>query len=101
MLKNQKRKSLRKLKQKKRNEKMEKIEPKKKIKDFGENLIKQAEKGENPNMTVPIRALSNVFYDTKSKMLKMGDKASKRFFFNVAHVRKFVQTLEVASAARE
>jgi len=80
---------------------MEKIEPKKKIKDFGESLIKQAEKGENPNMTVPIRALSNVFYDAKSKMLKMGDKASKRFFFNVAHVRKFVQTLEVASAARE
>ncbi len=80
---------------------MEKIEPKKKIKDFGENLIKQAEKGENPNMIVPIRALSNVFYDAKSKMLKMGDKASKRFFFNVAHVRKFVQTLEVASAARE
>lgn len=79
----------------------EKVEPKKKIKDFGENLVRQAEKGENPNMTVPIRALSNVFYDTKSKMLKMGDKASKRFFFNVAHVRKFVQTLEVASAARE
>ncbi|MBI4015488.1 MAG: DNA topoisomerase IV subunit A [Candidatus Aenigmarchaeota archaeon] len=76
-------------------------ESKKKLVDFGKGLVKQAEKGENPAMDVPIRTLSNVNYSQKTGMLSLGIKSSKRFFFNVAHVRKFVQTAEVAALAKE
>ncbi len=76
-------------------------ESKKRLVDFGKALVKQAEKGENPAMDVPIRTLSNVNYSQKTGMLSLGTKSSKRFFFNVAHVRKFVQTAEVAALAKE
>ena len=81
---------------------VEKItESRKKLVDFGKDLVKQIDKEENPAMDVPIRALSNVSYSEKTKMLSLGTKSSKRFFFNVAHVRKFVQTAEIAALAKE
>lgn len=76
-------------------------ESKKKLVDFGKDLVKQVEKEQNPVMDVPIRALSNVSYDPKTGMLSLGKKIAKRFFFNVAHVRKFVQTAEVAALSKE
>ena len=80
---------------------MPREQSKKALKDFGLTLVRQAEKGENPWMDVPIRALSNVVFDPKSKTITLGDKSSKRYFFNVAHVRKFVQTVEAAATAKE
>ncbi len=76
-------------------------ESRKKLVDFGKDLVKQIDKEENPVMDVPLRALSNVNYSEKTKMLSLGTKSSKRFFFNVAHVRKFVQTAEIAALAKE
>jgi len=52
-------------------------------------------------MDVPIRTLSNVSYDQKSKLITLGNKTSKRYFFNVAHVRKFVQTAEAATTSKD
>jgi len=59
------------------------------------DLVKDLKKGKNPNFDVPIRALSNVSFNKKKRTLVMGNKKSQRFFFNSAHVRKFVQTLEI------
>ncbi len=72
-----------------------------KIKQMGIRLVKDIDAGQNPALDVPIRTLSNVAYDQKSKLIMLGNKTSKRFFFNVAHVRKFVQTAEVAATAKE
>ena len=81
---------------------MIKQEPKqKKIKEFGTKILKDIDTGKNPALDVPIRTLSNVSYDPKTRMLLMGDKTSKRYFFNVAHVRKFTQTAEVAALTKE
>lgn len=71
--------------------------PKEKLNQLGKNLVNQARKGENPNMDIPIRALSNVSYDQKKRMIMMGDKSSKRYLFNVAHIKKFLQTTEIAA----
>src|SRR3989339_1065792 len=57
----------------------------------------KVDKGKNPMIKVPIRALSNVIYDKKTKTLILGDKTAERSFFNVAHAKKFLQTVEVAS----
>ena len=79
---------------------VEKKEPKSKIKELGKRLTNEIEKGENPTLDVPIRALSNVVFDTKTRLITMGTKSSKRFFFNVAHARKFVQTVDAAAIAK-
>jgi DNA topoisomerase-6 subunit A len=80
---------------------MEKKAASKNLKDLGTKVVKEIESGKNPSMDVPIRTLSNVIYDQKSKMITLGNKFAKRYFFNVAHVRKFTQTTEVAALAKE
>ncbi len=78
-----------------------KQETKKNLRQMGSNVVEQIGKGENPSLEVPIRNLSNVKFDTKSKMIMMGESVAKRYFFNVGHVRKFVQTVEAAAVAKE
>src|SRR3989344_6018780 len=73
----------------------------KNLKKLGSKVIGEIQKGENPSLDVPIRTLSNVKYDTTQRMITMGSGVAKRFFFNVGHVRKFVQTVEAAALAKE
>jgi len=74
--------------------------PKKKLVDLGEDLTKQIEKGENPTIELTVRSLSNVVFDEKTRKLGVGDKMSERSFFNVAHAKKFLQTVEVAAISK-
>ena len=57
------------------------------LREFGSEIIKQVDKGKNPTILVPIRALSNVIYDRKTKTLMLGDKSAERSFFNVLHAK--------------
>jgi DNA topoisomerase-6 subunit A len=77
-----------------------KNKPKDELKLLGKWVISKVEKKENPYLEIPVRSLSNVSYNKKSKTLQMGKNLSKRFFFNVAHSKKFMQTLEVASICK-
>jgi len=74
---------------------------KKKLSGMGEGIIKDIDSKENPKIEIPIRSLSNVIYDDKTKSLSLGDKTSKRFLFNVAHAKKFMQTTMVAAFCKE
>jgi DNA topoisomerase-6 subunit A len=74
---------------------------KKNLVSMGEKLVKDIESGSNPSLEVPIRSLSNVKYDENNRMILMGNAVANRYFFNVAHVRKFVQTVEAAAMAKE
>lgn len=76
-------------------------EVKKKLVDIGKKVADDISKSKNPEIDVPVRALSNVVFDKTSKTLQLGDKSAKRFFFNVGHVKKFVQTIEVAKLSKE
>jgi DNA topoisomerase-6 subunit A len=78
-----------------------KQEAKKNLKQLGSNVIGQIEKEKNPVLEVPIRTLSNIKYDPKTKMITIGQGIAKRYFFNIGHVRKFVQTIEAAAVAKE
>lgn len=79
----------------------QKKEAKQNLKELGVEIVKDIKSGKNPSMNVPIRTLSNIIYDHKSKMITLGNKTAKRYFFNIAHVRKFTQTTEVAALAKE
>ena len=72
-----------------------------KLEGLGKKILKDVEDEKNPNINIPIRSLSNIVYDEKTKSLNLGDKASKRYFFNVAHAKKFMQTLMVAAFCKD
>jgi DNA topoisomerase-6 subunit A len=48
-----------------------------------------------------VRSLSNIYFDPVHKLIRIGDKKSQRQYLNLAHTRKFMQTLLVASECRK
>jgi DNA topoisomerase-6 subunit A len=73
---------------------------KKELVKLGYSVIDDINKGKNPHIELSVRGLSNVVYDKESKTLGLGDKTAQRFFFNVAHSKKFLQTIEIASICK-
>ncbi len=78
-----------------------KNESKKALEELGQKIVLDLHRGKNPEINIPVRALSNVVFDKKTKTLKLGDKIGSRSFFNVAHAKKFLQTVEVASILKK
>ncbi|MBI2667576.1 DNA topoisomerase IV subunit A [Candidatus Woesearchaeota archaeon] len=74
---------------------------KKVLKKFGKEIVEQTKKGKNPEIEFPLRNLSNIVYDKKTKTLRLGNKKGTRNFFNLAHAKKFLQTVEVASIIKK
>jgi DNA topoisomerase-6 subunit A len=73
----------------------------KKLADLGKDVLKQIEKKENLKIELPVRSLSNIYFDEKNGLIQLGDKKSERFYLNVAHTRKFMQTLMVAAECKK
>src|SRR3989338_1571306 len=69
--------------------------------DLGRRLVAYIRKKQNPYLDVPVRSISNISYDTKTRTLKLGANLARRYFFNVAHAKKFLQTVEVASICKD
>lgn len=74
--------------------------PKQELVNLGKELLKDIEKGHNPKIELSVRGLSNVMYDKESKTLVLGEKTAQRFFFNVSHAKKFLQTIDVAATCK-
>ena len=74
--------------------------PRQELTKLGDHLVDQIKKEQNPSIEIPVRALSNVQYDKESKTLGLGDKTSQRYFFNAAHAKKFLQTIEIAAISK-
>lgn len=70
------------------------------LKELGQDLYKQVRKGKTLDLTFTLRGLSNVVFDEKSKSLRLGEKQLTRSFFNVAHAKKFLQTIEMAAVSK-
>ncbi|MFA4854966.1 MAG: DNA topoisomerase IV subunit A [archaeon] len=73
----------------------------KRLESAGEDVLRQINKGENPGYELPVRTLNNIYFDQKSKTIKLGDKKSERQFLNIAHTRKFMQTMLVAAEIKK
>ncbi len=71
------------------------------LKKLGEDIYKQIASGENPYFDLPTRGLANVKYSEETRMLTLGSGLSRRYFLNVGHVRKFVQTVAMAALSKE
>src|SRR3989338_9617979 len=66
----------------------------KKLLEFGGELSTEIKKEQSPAFPLPIRAKSNITFDEKKKLLVLGDKEAHRRFLNVAHTRKFMQSVD-------
>ncbi len=76
-------------------------ETQKKIVNLGSEVLGHLKKVKNPDINLPIRALSNIYFDEKHKLIRLGNKVSHRTYLNVAHTRKFMQTLMVAAECKK
>jgi len=80
---------------------VERIEAQRRIRELSDNILAQVSDGENPFIKIPIRGSSNVVWNEDQGLLSLGDKQSKRYFINVAHAKKFMQTLLVAAFSNQ
>jgi DNA topoisomerase-6 subunit A len=71
-----------------------------KIEKLAKSVLSEATKGHNPAVELRTRALSNVSFNAKKRIIELGDKTQSREFFNTGMVRKFMQTMLVASKCK-
>jgi DNA topoisomerase-6 subunit A len=71
-----------------------------KIEKLARDVLGQATKGNNPAVEIRTRTLSNVSFNERKKIIELGDRTQSREFFNTAMVRKFMQTMLVASKCK-
>ncbi|HRX85543.1 MAG TPA: DNA topoisomerase IV subunit A [Phycisphaerae bacterium] len=71
------------------------------ITDLAQTVVAQAGKGTDPFVDIPIRALSNVDFNRKTRYIEMGDKSQRRNFFNFGQAKRFMQTMLVASKCKD
>ena len=71
-----------------------------KIEKLARQTLGEASKGKNPALDIRTRTLSNVSFNEKKKIIELGDRTQSREFFNTGMVRKFMQTMLVASKCK-
>ncbi|HZE99959.1 MAG TPA: DNA topoisomerase IV subunit A [Planctomycetota bacterium] len=64
-------------------------------------VIDAAKKKKDPEFQIPVRALSNVEFNEKKRLIMMKDATTGRNFFNLGMARKFMQTMLVGDALAE
>ncbi|HMI85810.1 MAG TPA: DNA topoisomerase IV subunit A [Polyangiaceae bacterium] len=72
-----------------------------KIEALALETLRQVKRADNPALELPIRALSNVAFSEKHRLIELGDKVQSREFFNVSMAKKFMQTFLVAGACKD
>jgi DNA topoisomerase VI subunit A len=76
-------------------------ETSKKIQKLAEAVLAELKKQDNPALDIPVRALSNVSFNERSRLIELGDRTQSREFFNVSMAKKFMQTFLVASTCKQ
>ncbi|MFB6147334.1 MAG: DNA topoisomerase VI, partial [Candidatus Nanohaloarchaea archaeon] len=73
------------------------------LKNLGKKIRRQIEDPEQEDLEfeTKVRSQSNVEYDEEEGRLTLGDRYSSRKFLNISHARKFMQTMLVASKAKQ
>ena len=73
----------------------------KSIEGLAEGVVRQSLGRRDPSFDVPTRSRSNVHFDKKHRVLRMGDAAQQRLLFNLGQAKKFMQTILVADGCRD
>jgi DNA topoisomerase-6 subunit A len=76
------------------------VETATKIEKLAQTVAADSLKQQDPFVDIPIRALSNVNFNERSRLIEMGDKTQRRNFFNYGQAKRFMQTMLVASQCK-
>jgi len=68
---------------------------------LADGITKIANRKRDPVVDIPMRALSNVNFNERKKIIEMGDKTSQRQLFNLSQAKSFMQTMLVANGVKE
>ena len=77
------------------------MEKRRKLIELGLKVLNDVKSMRNPSINLPVRTLSNIYFDEHRRLIKIGNRYAKRTYLNVAHTRKFMQTLLVAAEAKK
>ncbi len=71
------------------------------IAGMADSVVKQATKKKDPTVDIPVRALSNVNFNERRKIIEMGKRTSQRQLFNLSQAKSFMQTMLVAGGTKQ
>jgi DNA topoisomerase-6 subunit A len=72
-----------------------------KIEKLADAVLRAVKSGQNPFVEIPVRSLANVRFNEKRRLVELGSQRQKRYFFNVAMAKKFMQGFLVSEACKE
>jgi len=71
------------------------------IVEMSKTVADQVLKKKDPAVDIPVRALSNVHFNERKKIIEMGKRTSQRQLFNLSQAKSFMQTMLVASGTKQ
>ncbi|MGL4942524.1 MAG: DNA topoisomerase IV subunit A [Thermoguttaceae bacterium] len=71
------------------------------LEQMAERVVKSVTKKRDPDLDIPMRALSNISFNERKKILEMGKKTATRQLFNLSQAKSFMQTMLVAAGAQQ
>ena len=72
-----------------------------KLESLANAVVQMAHRRKDPTVEIPIRALSNVAYNEKTRHVELGGNKQSRSLFNYGQAKRFMQTLLVGSKCKE
>jgi DNA topoisomerase-6 subunit A len=66
-----------------------------------DHVAKQVLRKRDPAVDIPVRALSNVSFNERKKIIEMGKRTSLRQLFNLSQAKSFMQTMLVAGGTKQ
>src|SRR3990172_8726106 len=72
-----------------------------KLEGLARRIADQAQAGQDPYVDIPLRSLSNVSFNPRTRVIEMGEESQRRNFFNFNQAKRFMQTTLVASKCKE
>jgi DNA topoisomerase-6 subunit A len=69
--------------------------------ELADGVVAAANRRRDPHVDIPSRALSNVRYSARKKIIEMGRKTNCRQLFNLSQAKSFMQTMLVARGVND
>lgn len=72
-----------------------------KLESLAKSVVEMSHRKKDPEVMIPLRALSNVAFNEKTRHVEMGGNKQSRSLFNYGQAKRFMQTLLVGSKCKE
>jgi DNA topoisomerase-6 subunit A len=73
----------------------------KRLMELANQVVAAADRGRDPHLDIPARALSNVRYNKTKRFIEMGSNTNRRQLFNLSQAKSYMQTMLVARGVTE